>query len=51
VARRELERNFEIVLLAEKGQMKPKSSANESPNSPRTIEPSFIKIKAELIAQ
>jgi hypothetical protein len=51
VPRRELERNCEIVLLAEKVRMKPKSSANESSNSPRTGEPSFTKIKAELIAQ
>jgi hypothetical protein len=31
--------------------MKPKSSANESSNSPRTVEPSFTEIKAELTAQ
>jgi hypothetical protein len=51
VARRELEQKFETVLLAEKARMKPKSSANESSNSPRTPERSFNKIKAELIAQ
>jgi hypothetical protein len=51
VPRQELERKFEIVLLAEKDRMEPKSSANESSNSPRTIEPSFAKTKAELIAQ
>jgi hypothetical protein len=49
--RRELERKFEIVLFAEKDRMKPKRSANESSNPPRSVEPGFTKIKTILIAQ
>jgi hypothetical protein len=51
VPRREFERKIEIVLLVEKVRMKPKSSATESSNAPRTVEPSFIKFEAEFIVQ
>jgi hypothetical protein len=40
VARRELERKCEIVLLAENARMELKSSANESSNLPLAVKPS-----------
>jgi hypothetical protein len=48
VPRREFERNFEIVILAENARIKLKSSANERLNLPRPIASSFVKIGAEL---
>jgi hypothetical protein len=48
VARQELERKFEIVLLAENALMGMKSSANESCYLLRNPTPVYIAIRAKL---
>jgi hypothetical protein len=52
VTRQEFERNFQLVLFQENARLEPKSSTNESSNSPRTRpEPSFNKIKVHVVRQ
>jgi hypothetical protein len=48
VARRELERKFEMVLFTESARIKPKSSANESQHPDLPPAPSSVVVGAVL---
>ena len=51
MARQELERKFEIVLLAKSARIEPKSSANESERADVPAAPELTMIQAALTEQ